>query len=114
MKKFQYFSNKNKYGAKKSKCRLGHSHASKLEAGYCNQLQMLKKAGEIQGFEVQKRFELRLDDVLICCHYPDFLVTRKSGEQEIHETKGAETDIWRLKHKLFKFCYPDIPYFVIK
>lgn len=104
---------KHKYNASRSVCNLGHHHPSKLEGGYCNQLQMLKKNGDIKEFEYSKKFELRVNGQLICNHFPDFFVTKNDGTQEINETKGCETEIWRFKRRLFEALY-DYKYIVIK
>jgi len=115
MRNIRFFK-KTKYGSKRTKCFQGHNHPSQLEAGYCDQLQMLKNNGDIAEVTYQHKFELRVNGVLICSHYPDFLVQRnaKKAEYEIHECKGFETDIWRIKKRLFEAIYPEIPYIVIK
>ena len=113
MRKYIRFR-KNKYNAKRSKCNLGHHHPSIIEGQYCNQLQMLKKDGAIKDFEYEKKFELRVNDVLIATHYPDFYVTNQNDEKEIHEVKGMEAQLWNIKRRLFEVLYPDIPYIVIK
>ena len=104
---------KPKYKAISCKCQLGHIHDSRGEAGYCNTLEMLRRAGKIDGFEIQKKFDLKVGDVKISSHIVDFLVI-KDGYPEVHEYKGFATDVWKLKHKLFEACFPGIPYKVIK
>lgn len=108
------FFNKHKYGAVRSKCALGHSHPSKLECGYCGQLQMLQKNGDIIGFEYQKRYELRVNGKLIGHHKPDFTVIDVEGRISVHETKGLETSDFRLRKNLFEAIYTEIKYIVIK
>ena len=85
-----------------------------MERNYCEQLEWLKKDGSILDYEYAKRYELRVNGKLIGCHKPDFTVTRPDGKIEVHETKGMETEDWRLRKKLFEAIYPDIPYIVIK
>ena len=108
------FFKRHKYGAKRSKCELGHSHPSKLECGYCGQLQLMLKAKEIAGFEYQKKYELRVNGKLIGSHRPDFTVTTNSGSTEVHETKGMVTLDFILRKNLFEALYQDIKYIVIK
>ena len=74
---------------------------------------MLVKAKEIQGFEYAKKYELRVNGNPICNHFPDFTVTGKNGVVSVHETKGMESDLWRIKRKLFESLY-NIEYIVIK
>jgi hypothetical protein len=38
----------------------------------------------------------------------DFLVTYADGSQLVVDVKGAQTDVFRLKHKLFDLNYPDL------
>ena len=113
-KKNKLYFGKHKYNAVRSKCNLGHSHPSRLEGQYCNQLQMLERTKVIHSFEYAKKYELRVNGELITNHYPDFTVVDNNGIVSIHETKGCETDIWRFKKRLFCAVYPDIPYIVIK
>ena len=51
----------NKFGARKSPCQHGHTHASAKEARRCNDLHMLQRAGEIVGLEVEPRFTFAID-----------------------------------------------------
>jgi hypothetical protein len=111
---FNVYFKKHKYGAVRSKCSLGHNHPSKLECGYCGQLQLMLKANKIKGFEFQKKYELRVNGKLIGCHKPDFTVTTKEGSIEVHETKGMVTSDFMLRKNLFEAIYPEIPYIVIK
>ncbi len=102
---------RNKYNAKSCKCAQDHIHDSIDEASCCNLLHNLIKDGEIS---TQKTFHLYVNDKKICGHRVDFLVTWEDGRQEVFEYKGFATGVWRIKHKLFEACYPDIPYHVVK
>ncbi len=108
------FFKKNKYHAKGGKCLSGHYHPSMLERNYCDQLEMLKKNGDIKDVEYGKKYELRVNGKLIGCHKPDFTVTTNKETKEVHETKGMETVDWHLRKNLFEAIYPEIPYIVIK
>ncbi len=110
----KYFPKKNKYGAKKQKCSLGHSHRSEGESMYCWQLQIKKKQGLIMDFVYEKKYELRVLGTLVGCHKPDFTVINTDGSIEIREYKGFETEAWQLRRKMFEAIYPSIPYRVIK
>ena len=101
-------------GYQTCRCLSGHIHHSRKEAKYCDELSWRIKAKEITSFETQKRYSLDVNGKHICNHIPDFLVTFPDGHQEIHEVKGFEQEVWRIKHKLFEACYPDLPYIVIR
>jgi len=110
----RYFTKQARYNSHRScRCNAGHQHDSIFEADYCNSLQILEKAGEIESFKIYPRFELKIGETHVCDHYPDFLVFKKDGTSEVHETKGPQGEVWRLKKKLFEACYPDIPYHII-
>ena len=103
----------NKYN-NQSKEYNGRYYHSKKEAAYAQELDLLKKAGEIKDWKPQHRVSLDVNGYHICNYIVDFLVTNKYGEEELHEVKGFETDLWRIKRKLLEAIYPDIKYIVIK
>ena len=105
---------RNKYGAKRANCPAGHTHDSKFEAMYCSRLLDMKNKGEINDYRIQETFELVVHNQLICKHIVDFVVVCSNGEAEVHETKGVETDAWKIKRNLFKALYPTIKYITIK
>jgi hypothetical protein len=92
---------KNKFNAKKQTYN-GKLFDSKGEAAYCQELDWRIKAGEIQGYERQVKIELKVNGVLICNYYADFLVTDKHGAKEIHEYKGLILPLFDLKWKLLQ------------
>ncbi len=107
---------KNKYGNHKVQCLSKHNHDSKLEANWCNRLLAQKQNGEIQTYEIQRSFDLIVNDKLVCKHIVDFLVVKFSippYEMEVHDTKGFQTPDWKIKKKLFEALYPSIKYEVI-
>ena len=105
---------KNKYRNTRCRCNAEHMHDSKGEAGYCNDLALQVKAGIIEKYESQKRFELHgKNGKTISRHYVDFLVHFFDGRKEVHEYKGFCTEVWKLKKALFEAEYPEIPYIVI-
>lgn len=106
------FVQRKKYSNRSCSCWLSHKHDSILEADYCNQLNALKRAGEVKAFEIQYKLALVVNGVKICSHYVDFLVTYPDGHQEFHETKGMDTRDWQIKRKLVEALWPQIPYVV--
>ena len=86
---------------------------SKAERDYYAQLMLMLKTRTILGVERQVKFDLIIGAKLICRHIVDFVVIDKAG-RSVHEVKGMETAVWRLKKKLFEALYPAIPYVVIK
>lgn len=105
--------NKSKYKNKSCSCWSDHLHDSRGEAEYCNVLQTRLKAGEIKEYKTQVRYIMYVNDKKVTTHIVDFVVVDLDGSESVHEYKGFATDVWKLKHKLFEACYPDIPYNVI-
>jgi hypothetical protein len=106
----------NKYGARKTPCRYGHTHASKREAKRCDELHLLQRAGEIEDLEQQPRFtftvngiELKHDNGRRAVYTADFgFVDRQSARRVIEDTKGYSARDWPLRKALFRACFPDL------
>ncbi|MEN6396766.1 MAG: DUF1064 domain-containing protein [Methanoregula sp.] len=119
-----------------------HTFPSKAEAARYLQLKCLQKAGIVKEIEIQPVFELQ-PAYRKCCgefqpvdqprgknHCPycggkvpvtkaitytaDFRVTYSDGHQEIEDVKGMETEIFKLKRKMFEYKYPELTLIVRK
>lgn len=114
MSKVYFSSNrKNKYNAKKTKYN-GRYYDSALEAAYAENLDWRIKAGEVRRVTPQYKIEIRVGDVHICNYYMDFKVELTDGRIEMHEVKGMETQLWRIKWRLSQALYPDWNFVLIK
>jgi len=103
-----------KYRSCRCECKLNHHlHDSRLEANYCDQLELLCRAEEIYSYIWQRDFDLIVCDKLICVHRVDFVVFTDENNYEVHETKGYATRDWKIKRKLFGALYPNVKYIVI-
>jgi len=102
----------NKYG-NVSKEYNGRYYHSKKEAAYAQDLDLLKRAGEVIEWKPQVRISLDVNGYHICNYIVDFEVETKTGT-EYHEVKGFETEIWRLKRKLFEAIHQDKTLVVIR
>lgn len=94
-----YNKKQNKYGAVKQTFN-GRSYHSKKEAAYAQDLYLLQKAGEIKEIIPQFKLELNVNGLHICNYYMDFVTIDNEDVQTLHEVKGFETPLWRLKWKL--------------
>lgn len=93
---------KPKYGNKRVE-HAGRSFDSKGEKGCYDLLLLLEKAGEIRDIEqqvsidliagIKYRADFRFWDILL-------------GEKVLGEYKGMETEVWRLKRKLYTVFGP--------
>ena len=87
---------------------------SQAEANYYRQLKLLQRAGEVVEFEIQPTFILQEGykrgkrKVQPITYKADFLVTYNDGRKEIIDVKGAKTEVYRLKKKIFEYKYPDL------
>lgn len=85
----------------------GKQYDSKFEGGYAQELELRKKAGDIEDFDSHLRMPLEVNGYVVCDYYIDFAVYYKDGSVEYVETKGYATDVWKLKWKLFCALYED-------
>lgn len=98
----------------------GTEFDSKKEAEYYCQLKLLKKAGEIKEIGLQPRYELQPGFEKNGVKYrpityvADFVITNNDGTTEVVDIKGVETQVFKIKQKLFEYMYPDKSLKVIK
>lgn len=108
-------------------CRQGHNHHSRAEAGYCNELDLKRRAAlstqhptEIREVRVQVRISLDVplagtkETLHITNHYIDFEVELYNGRFEWHEVKGWSSEVWQIKKRLCEALHPGVPYITIK
>ncbi|MFA7122052.1 MAG: DUF1064 domain-containing protein [Bacilli bacterium] len=91
----------------------GQRFASKMEAEYYAHLLILQKAGEVDTFTTQPKFELQpaytdaAGKKVRPIHYvADFLVRYSDGSEKVIDVKGVKTPEFRLKQKMFGFVHP--------
>lgn len=106
----------SKYGARKTSCRAGHSHASGREAKRCDELHLLLGAGDIESLEQQPQFwfviegqQVKLDNGRRAGVKLDFAyIDRHSGSRIVEDAKGYTVRDWPLRKAVFKALYPDL------
>lgn len=103
----------NKFGNKKTTID-GITFDSRMESKFYEFAKQLKADGKIKDFEMQKAYEIfpafkkngkswrRIDYVA------DFVIYHFDGRIEVIDVKGVETDVFKIKHKLFEYKYPDL------
>lgn len=96
----------NKYRAVSSSYN-GIQYHSKFEAAYAADLDLRVKAGDIKGWERQRKLSLDVNGYHIANYFIDFVVIHNDGSEELVEVKGFETEVWRLKWKLAEAIYSD-------
>jgi hypothetical protein len=77
---------------------------SKKEAYRWRELLLLEKAGTISELRRQTRFPIELNGEHICDYVADFDY-REGGKWIVEDTKGAWTDVFRLKYALIRAAY---------
>jgi hypothetical protein len=80
----------------------GYSFASKLEAALFDILKSKEVAGEVSDIKVQPKVYLTDARILMI---PDFSVI-ENGFVVYYEAKGVQTDVWRIKRRLWQFYGP--------
>jgi len=98
---------RSKYNAKKQEYN-GHYYHSKFEASYAQDLDWRLKAGEIKSWDRQVKISLDVNGKHICNYYIDFIVYYPDETKEYVEVKGFETEVWRLKWRLFEALINEI------
>jgi len=103
-----------KYGAKKTPCRHGHTHASGREAKRCNELHLLLHAGEITHLETQVQYWFHIDGRPLVHlngrrvgYKPDFRYRERNGKLIVEDSKGFAARDWPLRSAMFRALYPD-------
>jgi hypothetical protein len=99
-----------KYGNTSARYK-GNVYHSRLEAAYAAELDSRKRAHNaserVVRWERQVKIPLIVAGQLIANYYADFEVTFGDGRVELHEVKGYETEVWRLKRKLVDALFPN-------
>ena len=103
----------SKYRAKKTEYQ-GIVFDSQKEADAYVELMLMKKAGIVTEVELQPVFTLQPaftkggQNYRAIKYQADFKVTYKAGYTEIIDVKGYETDVFKIKRKLFEYKYSDL------
>ncbi|MGC8230884.1 DUF1064 domain-containing protein [Pseudobacillus badius] len=92
----------------------GITFGSKSEAGYYENLKRIQESDQILFFRTQPRYLLQeaftkngvLHEQIE--YAADFEVHHKDGSIEVIAIKGAETEVFKIKRKLFEKKYPHI------
>lgn len=85
----------------------GNIYGSKFEAGYGNELELRKKAGDIKDYQTQVNMPLKVNGYSLGVYIADFIITHNDGSKEVVETKGFATPVFRLKWKIVEALYSD-------
>ena len=101
----------------------GKRYDSKFEASVAQDLELMQKAGEIQGFDTQYKVDIYAYDVdgvqvKLCSHKVDFRIHHNDGTYELLEAKGRETQDYKWRRMCLENFWlpeqPDYDYRVIK
>lgn len=98
---------RSKYGNKKAEY-AGIIYASQLEAKTAAELDLLVLAGIVTRWERQVRFDLGFSTTYVA----DFVAHYPEGRPQTIDSKGVETQVFKLKRRMFEARYG--PLVVIK
>jgi len=108
---------RNKYNAVRTEYN-GKVYDSKREAEYAQELDLLKRAGEIKDWIPQYKIDLEVYGQKLWTYKVDFKIINNDGSIELHEVKGKENRDWKHTWKLlgviYNKKYPKITLKVIK
>lgn len=91
----------------------GHTFDSKKEAEFYGQLKIKKNAGLIKDFQMQVRYDIIVNSIMIGKYFLDFLVENNDGSIEYIDIKGKDsktnkfikTGVFALKKRLVEAIY---------
>jgi hypothetical protein len=92
---------------------MGHKFHSKTEAGRFIELHDKYQKGLIFDLELQPRFAIVVNGKHICYYIADFLYKDKKNQIIVEDVKGRKTDVYKLKAKLFRACWPELRFFEV-
>ena len=86
---------------------------SKREGNRYKELKLLERAGEIKDLELQPRFLLqdsfkKNGRTFRKIEYVADFKYIENGKAIVEDVKGIQTDVFKLKHKIFERVYPDL------
>lgn len=100
----------------------GISFQSIMESRFYLRLLEMKATGQVKDFELQVTYELqpKFKDkitgktVRAITYIADFVVTDANNKVMVVDVKGKETDVFKIKKKLFRYKYPDINFLCMR
>lgn len=98
------FRGLNKYHNKKTVYN-GCMYDSKREAAYAQELDLRLRGHDIKAWQRQIRIPIRVQETKICDYIVDFRIEHVNKSIEFVDIKGMQTDVFKLKWKLFKVLY---------
>lgn len=111
---------RNKYNASK-KTIDGIVFDSKREGARYQELKLMESAGVIRNLELQPKYTLQSSFKCqgkthrAITYKADFRYTETAtGAVVIEDVKGYETEVFKLKEKLFRYAFPDIDFRIVK
>ena len=102
----------NKYRAKKVKID-DITFDSILESSRYLHLKELLEHNLISDLEIHPPYPCEVNGKKVCVYKADFRYKNKQGETVVEDTKGIQTDVFKLKKKLVEALYPGLEIQVI-
>ena len=108
----------NKYRNKKAQIDM-YVFDSVRESQRYKELKLLERAGEISNLELQPRFLLqdsfkKNGKTFRKIEYVADFMYLENGKTIVEDVKGLQTDVFKLKHKIFEKVYLDLELKIIK
>lgn len=108
----------NKYRNKKTQVDM-YVFDSIAESKRYKELELLQRVGEIQDLQLQPKFLLQESFKKNGKTYRkiEYIADFKyieNGKTIVEDVKGIQTDVFKLKHKIFEKVYPDLELRIIK
>ena len=108
----------NKYNARKTEID-GYTFDSKKECQRYKDLRLLEFAGEITDLTIHPKFVLQSgfmwhDKKIQPITYSADFMYQEDGNTIVEDVKGIQTQLFRVKAKMFKKLYPELDFRIAK
>ena len=93
---------------------------SQKEGYRYKELRLLERAGLIKDLKLQTKFELQPSfkknnkTIRAITYKADFDYLTKDGRHIVEDVKGIETEVFKLKRKMFEYKYKDLEIKIVK
>ncbi len=87
---------------------------SKKEANFAAELDIRVRCKELKSWRRQVNVPLKVNGITVCRYVVDFVAEYPDGHEQYIEVKGFPHPVGELKMKLFKACYPQADFLVVR
>ena len=84
------------------------------EANFAAELDIRVKCKELKSWRRQVHVPLKVNNIKVCSYVVDLVAEYPDGHEQYIEVKGYPAPVGELKIKLFRACYPQADFLVVR